>query len=229
MARSKHTDPRKLRAARRILWPRQARGHADPIRTRRRLRRLKLAGLAPDVRLLLTFEDPRSPRIFVRRPRPGFLHPVSPAEVLRLLRFVGAEAIYGLSEVGLVQAPDTPAHGQPPLGRALMPGRIVLYEQPVPPWRLAGQLSSDEERRLRRAGAHVHRSAGGLVTTVEWPDESLRDFMLFDVLLHELGHHVLQHNAAKRLVRIARTSDHEAFADLFAERHRAAWQERPGR
>jgi hypothetical protein len=47
--------------------------------------------------------------------------------------------------------------------------------------------------------------------------------MLFDVLLHEIGHHVLQHGKGKRLVRIARTRDHEAFATRFADLYRAAW------
>ena len=50
---------------------------------------------------------------------------------------------------------------------------------------------------------------------------ALRDFMRFDVLLHELGHHVLQHRARKvRSVR--RTSEHERFAEMFARRWKPA-------
>ncbi|MFC4149014.1 hypothetical protein ACFO0M_22395 [Micromonospora mangrovi] len=45
----------------------------------------------------------------------------------------------------------------------------------------------------------------------------LRDFMRFDVLLHELGHHLLQHRARK-VDAIRRRSDHERFADAFAAR-----------
>jgi hypothetical protein len=45
----------------------------------------------------------------------------------------------------------------------------------------------------------------------------LRDFMRFDVLLHELGHHVLQHRARK-VGSVRRTSDHERFAEMFAFR-----------
>jgi hypothetical protein len=45
--------------------------------------------------------------------------------------------------------------------------------------------------------------------------------MLEEVLLHEIGHHVLQHHTGKRPVRIARTRDHEAFAAAFAEKERA--------
>ena len=43
----------------------------------------------------------------------------------------------------------------------------------------------------------------------------LRDFMRFHVLLHELGHHVLQHRARK-IGNIRRRSDHERFAETFA-------------
>ncbi|MEU7171148.1 hypothetical protein ABZ949_06620 [Micromonospora tulbaghiae] len=46
---------------------------------------------------------------------------------------------------------------------------------------------------------------------------SLRDFMRFDVLLHELGHHVLQHRSRK-VGRVQRRSDHERFAEAFADR-----------
>ncbi len=48
-------------------------------------------------------------------------------------------------------------------------------------------------------------------------------FMIFEVFLHEVGHHILQHNMGKRTERIARTRDHEAFARRFAERYRADW------
>lgn len=46
---------------------------------------------------------------------------------------------------------------------------------------------------------------------------ALRDFMRFDVLLHELGHHVLQHRARK-VDSVQRTSGHERFAETFASR-----------
>jgi hypothetical protein len=44
---------------------------------------------------------------------------------------------------------------------------------------------------------------------------ALRDFMRFDVLLHELGHHVLQHRVRK-VGSVQRRSDHERFAETFA-------------
>jgi Zn-dependent peptidase ImmA (M78 family) len=47
--------------------------------------------------------------------------------------------------------------------------------------------------------------------------------MLFDVLMHEVGHHLIQHHKGKRQARVARTRDHEAFADAFARRWREVW------
>ncbi len=88
------------------------------------------------------------------------------------------------------------------------------------PWRLPGRLPAKQRRRLQRAGAVVEVPPPGLQTLVAWPDRSLRDFMLFDVLMHEVGHHLIQHYKGKRHVRQARTKDHEAFAEHFARRCR---------
>ena len=76
---------------------------------------------------------------------------------------------------------------------------------------------------MRRAGAQVEIDRETKATFVHWPDYSLSNFMIFEVLLHEIGHHILQHNTGKRTQRIARTRDHEAFARRFADRCRAAW------
>jgi hypothetical protein len=45
----------------------------------------------------------------------------------------------------------------------------------------------------------------------------LRDFMRFDVLLHEIGHHLLQHRVRK-VGSVRRHTDHERYADLFMSR-----------
>jgi hypothetical protein len=60
--------------------------------------------------------------------------------------------------------------------------------------------------------------APGQILLYEQPaGEPLRDFMRFDVLLHEVGHHLLQHRARK-VGSVRRKSDHEQFAELFAAR-----------
>jgi len=108
----------------------------------------------------------------------------------------------------------------------MVPGRIQLYDQPKPPWDLPASLPRDAATRLERAGARVHDGVGR--STVHWPGESLRVFFLFDVLLHELGHHRVQHETGKRQVRTMRTRDHEQAASLWAERWRSVllpWQQ----
>ena len=102
-----------------------------------------------------------------------------------------------------------------------MPGRVLLYAQPEPPWRLPELLPAAEQARLRAAGAVVVADEPGGCTTVVWPGNSLRDFVLFDVLVHELAHHALQQYTGKRTVRVVRTRDHEAFARALVDRYRA--------
>ena len=111
--------------------------------------------------------------------------------------------------------------GRRQLGRLFVPGHVVLYDQPSSPWRFSS-LTDDERSRMVRAGADLEVREGAVL--VHWSERGLRDFMLFDVLMHELGHHMLQHNKGKRTVRVARTRDHESFADRLAERCRLAYE-----
>jgi len=105
------------------------------------------------------------------------------------------------------------------LGRYEAPGRIMLFEQRSGIWRVGGKLSAQIVRSFRKNGATVANHAQG--TTIEWPQGSLRRFMLEEVLAHEIGHHVLQQYKGKRGVQIARKRDHEKFAAGFVERQRS--------
>ena len=159
------------------------------------------------------------PRVQVGRPPTGFFHPATRAHVLDLLRRAGAECLYGLRAVRLSVAPRTD-RTELRFGRLIVPGVVVLYAQPAPPWVLPGRLPEGEQERLESAGAGITQAGGGNQTVVAWPGDTLRRFMLLDVLLHELGHHVLQHERRAPAGRIVRTRDHEAFADQFARRWR---------
>jgi hypothetical protein len=154
------------------------------------------------------------PRIVHREPLPGHVHAVSKTEVEELLRALGPTAFYGLRIVEL--GGPAPARGLV-LGRFEAPGRIRIFGVPPPPWRLAAL--TEETERLLGAGARRARDEHGALL-LEWPGSTLRDFVLRHVLLHEIGHHLLQHHTGKRLVPIARTRDHEAFAERFARRAR---------
>ncbi len=100
----------------------------------------------------------------------------------------------------------------------VVPDEIHLYSVPTPPWRLSFLLSDHDIAAFVRHGARTAVDARLRKTTVEWPGNSLRDFYLIEVLSHELGHHLLQHNAGKRTAQVRRRRDHERFADLHSRR-----------
>jgi hypothetical protein len=156
------------------------------------------------------------PRVSVQRPGAGHYHPASKRDIIEMLRFFGEEYVYGVRQIVLARTPAGQLSGRLIFGRLFVPGTIILYEQPPTPWVLPVSLAEKELKRLARAGASIEQVSRGLQTVVHWPDDALRDFMLFDVLMHEVAHHTLQQYTGKRPVRIARTPDHEAYADRFA-------------
>lgn len=188
-------------------------------------RELKEAGLVPELRSSPTSEEHAGPlrvRIRAARPRAGFCHPAAPAEVREVLAACGARCTYGLRTVELLPGRSGAAARRLRFGMLRVPGRIVLYDQLPSPWLLPGMLRRADADRLTRSGAMIETDPGGVVTRVTWPDPTLRDFMLFDVLLHELAHHVLQQYTGKRTAQVARTRDHEAYAAHFVAVMRSA-------
>jgi len=145
--------------------------------------------------------------------RLGFVHPLDESDIRQALDFFGPAAGYGVRAIELRHTDDRLR-----LATLKVPGLIVLYEQRRPPWTFPGRLSPATLDRLRRAGAHVEAA-----TTVDWPGDTLRDFLLFDGLMHEIGHHIVQHATGKRTARVMRTADHERRADAFATACRQAW------
>ena len=228
MARSVHTRPRHLRAARRVRAPYATRGVGDS-----RLGRT-VAGALKQLGVIAEQEVPSDglggplplPRLREQRPARGFFHPAEKGDVARVLRFFGAECVYGLRSIELVRGSSAAATDRLQLGRLELPGRIRLYQQRRSPWLLTGALSEVEQARLRRAGAVIEVLGLGSQTLITWPSETLRAFMLFDVLMHEVGHHLVQQYKGKREMRVVRTSEHEAFADLFAWQCRVAYEAR---
>jgi hypothetical protein len=156
------------------------------------------------------------PRVRAARPAAGLVRPAEPADVRRVLERLGPEATYGLRAVQL--GGGGWHDGRMVFGRLVVPGLIRLYDQPTPPWRIAGALTRADLGRLERAGALVEAGLGRVV--VGWPGGSLRAFWLLEVLLHELGHHRVQHEQGKRPARTLRTRDHEAAAAIWAWRWR---------
>lgn len=226
MSRTKHTVPRRIRAATRVRAPYEPRGFADQSSRHLLARALKESGIVLDSPPVSDRgkEPAPLPRLIVKRARSGYFHPAGKAEILQLLRFFGEECSYGIRTIELLQAGRGHPGGDVPFGTLLVPGRIVLYEQPFSPWLLPGRLSAEEQQKVCRAGAKVEWISESTQTIVSWPGDTLRDFMLFDVLMHEVGHHLLQHHKGKRRERVARTADHEASAARFAVRCRLLYR-----
>jgi len=208
MSRSLHTDPYPLRAARRTAAP-----------YRRRIDEPRVTRTATGN------SGGSSARVQVRvcPPRPGFVHPAGVNDITGLLAFFGPAAAYGLRRVELRQrfGGDRP---EMLIAGLKVPGVVVLFELPSPPWTVAGRLPAHSSQRLRRAGALIRIGTAG--TRIDWPGETLRDFVLFDGLMHEIGHHAIQHDRGKTTARVMRTADHERRADAFAAACRQAWTAR---
>jgi hypothetical protein len=220
MSRSVHTRPARIPAPARVWAPRQPRGQTDRTGLHRRVRTLKRRGTVATPALVWDLEgDVPLPPIRVSRPRTDLTHPATRADVAAVLRLCGAEGTYGLRAVEL-RSPLA-ASGSLCLGRYEPPGLIILFAQPASPWSMPGALPVREHDRLCRAGAQVEILGGGTHTRVTWSAGRLRDFILYDVLLHEVGHHVVQQYTGKRAARVMRTRDHEAVAERFAARCRA--------
>jgi hypothetical protein len=159
-------------------------------------------------------------RIRIAPARPGFVHPLGRREIREVLAFVGPIASYGLRSIELRHAVGD--EGSPlTLASLRVPGVVLLVEQPEQPWLIRGSLTAATRRRLERAGAQVVEVEP--ITRVEWPGDTLADFMRFDGLLHEIGHHLVQHHTGKRTARVLRTADHERRAQRFADACRRAW------
>jgi hypothetical protein len=134
------------------------------------------------------------------------------------LEAFGDAAYYGVRLVELV--PMRLTGGGIVLGSLVGAGHIELYDQPRSPWLLGETVSEVDRARFAAAGASVE-----LDGVIDWPQDSLRRFMIGYVLAHELGHHVLQHERRLRGQRGARTREHEARADVIAAelRDRLSW------
>lgn len=217
MARSVHTRPRRIRAESRVRAPFAPRGSEDARRARAARRALGAQGLLPVAELARSERLERLPGIVVHPPRPGHQHAAGAVEIAEVLVLLGATFWYGLHRIELRRGAELT------LGRFVAPGRIELFDVPVPPWKLQA-VDAPSESRLMRAGAELRRD-GRDALIVAWPGDTLRAFVLRDVLVHELGHHVVHHRAGKRDVASARTCDHEAAAELVAERARRVLEE----
>lgn len=177
-----------------------------------------------DVDLSTISSELKVPKIKIQRPRNGFFHPASGADIRRALVYFGELCWYGVREISLMHSSSISTPDKLTFGKLIVPGKVILYEQPIPPWLLSGRIDSTRISAFERAGAKITDSADGARCKIDWDSESLRDFMIFDVLLHEVGHHIVQQFKGKREAQVVRRKEHEALADIFAQRCRELYK-----
>jgi hypothetical protein len=148
------------------------------------------------------------------RPQLGFFHPVRPSEIRCFLSLIGPQAIYGLRAITL--------HGESPwkdqnilLGEYRLPGEIILYAVPNAPWKLDFLPANEDLKAFQRHCREIQIDTRLQQVTLHWQPEELRRFYLFEVLAHELGHHLKQYRSGKPSQPCCRLSEHEIWAELF--------------
>ncbi len=219
MSRSKQTRPRQIIAVDRIRNPREAKGFSDSQRVNRVRQVLRDVGINAfeDLAPGLGFAD--LPRIVVKRPRTGFFHPANKSQIERVLIHFGELSWYGIQEISLLQNSKATVN-KLSFGSLIIPGKIQLFEQRKTPWFLSGGFAPEQQSLLENAGAIVEFSSDRLRCKIDWPDDSLSNFMLFEVLMHEVGHQIIQQFTGKRTAQVLRTKEHELLASAFARRCR---------
>ena len=126
MARTKHTDPPRIRAERRAKDPRASRGSGDISDAHARARVFKELGITLVSQGIATDEDRSLPRITTTRPRVGFTHPLDRREIRRMLAFVGPIGTYGASR----RSSCATARASKP-ERSLLPDTVHLIRSSV--------------------------------------------------------------------------------------------------
>jgi len=147
--------------------------------------------------------------IVVEKPGRGFRHVVTEDEIRERLAALPKEMTAGLEVIQLSQMTRKkkrfPCYGmQWGSSIYLYPietSRIEVFTEPPGP---------SQRIEARMYGARWEEQANGYWHLV-WTDESLRDFYLNNVLIHELGHLLDQRNTTYR--------DRERFAEWFAVEH----------
>ena len=161
--------------------------------------------------------SPRQPRIVTQKPLPGFVLPLRSCDVRLFLTRLGPAAAYGLCEVRLRRECLFGTIGVT-FAEYILPGRIDVYAVPASPWRLAFVPPPADLQAIGRYAARVDVNQAARQTTVWWEPGGLTAFFLYEVLAHEIGHHVLQQHRGKRSAQVCRRADHESCADLYARR-----------
>ena len=205
MSRSLHTQKLELRAARRLARPYAAR-KADAA----------LLG-GQDAQADSEALPERRLPIRVQKPLPGLIHPLHARDIRGFLEAMGPTSMYGVKCIRLRSESGVTAQGIV-FGEYLLSGEIHLYAVPSLTWKLPFEMHAADLADFARYGCRCEIDALLGQTTLAWSLAGLRDYTLYEVLAHELGHHLLQYHKGKRPAALCRRSDHELRATLQTRR-----------
>ncbi len=214
ISRSLHTQHITERATRRLLRPHSAR-YAEAALLSGRETHFRPVTIAADTDAPVRLSG--GPRITTHKPLPDLVLPLCPSDVRRFFAILGPASLYGLRRVRLRQqclfTPQGVTFAEYTLG-----GAIDIYAVPPSPWRLAFVPCDSDLRAFTRHAARLDVETTARRTTVWWEPDGLLAFFLFEVLAHEIGHHVLQRDRGRQSTPACRRADHEACADTYARR-----------
>ncbi len=156
--------------------------------------------------------EPCLPRIIVRQPKRGDVHPL-PKSILRgALKTIPVEYIYGLSRIELRARQGKIGD---PFGVYSRDEKVIILYSLPRLW-VVDLMSEGAQEDLERFGARV--SQHGRQWHVYWPSEAgLAVWFFKEVVTHELGHH-FSHQYEKRRGRIRGVKFREMNANLHSFR-----------
>jgi len=133
------------------------------------------------------------PRIVVRKPKPGDVHPLNRKMIARAYDKLPLEYFYGLKEIELRARPGDVGK---PFGKySRCAKKIILYSVPEKQWSISNPADGLIES-LHRYDAKVRYIEGGII--VEWEADFLLFMFYLSILFHELGHHYVNQYRCKR-------------------------------
>lgn len=160
-------------------------------------------------------EAGRRPRILAAKSLPDLINPLQSREVRAFLAILGPAATYGLRAIRLRQEC---LFNQTNLvfGEYVVPQEIHLYAVPPSPWRLPFVPCRADLATFEYYASDLHVNTVRRQTCIVWEPDGLREFFLYVVLAHEIGHHLLQYQRGKRRAQNYRRADHEAWQTPIA-------------
>lgn len=132
------------------------------------------------------------PRIVIRKPREGDIHPLSRQDIAIAYKKLPLEYFYGLKEIELRARKGE--IGEPFGKYSPYAKKIILYSAPPSCWVFEKAPDSYLDH-LENCCAQVTRKDGEAI--IEWDKLSLWFFFL-NVLFHELGHHYVHQYKCKQ-------------------------------